>query len=60
MFADFGGPLWVMIDVIGVAALGAALLYGMVAWKRRRNRLLEQVRDEATKKLYRDERSEAA
>jgi hypothetical protein len=60
MFANLGGPMWVLIDVIAVAALAAALFHGMAAWKRRRNRALEQVRDDATKKLYRDERSEAA
>ena len=43
MFADLGGPMWVLVDVIAVAALAAALFYGMAAWKRRQNRPLEQV-----------------
>jgi hypothetical protein len=32
--------------------LGIAIAYGTVAWRRRRNRGLEQVRDDATKRLF--------
>jgi hypothetical protein len=52
MFKDIGGPLWLLIDVLAVAALGAAIAYGTMAWRRRRNRGLEQVRDDATKRLF--------
>lgn len=55
MFKDPGGPLWLLIDVLAVGALGAAIAYGTAAWRRRRNRGLEQVRDDATKKLFEEE-----
>jgi hypothetical protein len=58
MFDDIGGPLWALIDVIAVAVLAAALVYGMMAWRRRRNRALEEVRDEATRKLFREEQGQ--
>jgi hypothetical protein len=52
VFKDPGGPLWLLIDVLAVAALGIAIAYGTMAWRRRRNRGLEQVRDDATKRLF--------
>jgi hypothetical protein len=52
MFKDLGGPLWLLIDVLAVVALGIAIAYGTMAWRRRRNRGLEQVRDDATKRLF--------
>ena len=52
MFTDTGSPLWVLIDVVAVLAFGAALVYGMGVWKRRRDRALERVRDNATDRLY--------
>jgi hypothetical protein len=55
MFKDLGGPLWLLIDVLAVVALGAAIAYGTMAWKRRRNPALEQVRDDATRKLFKEE-----
>jgi hypothetical protein len=51
MFTDLGGQLWLLI-VVAVVALGAALAYGTMAWRRRRNRALEEVRDDATERLY--------
>ena len=54
MFQDLGGPLWLLIDVVAVLALGAAIAYGTMSWKRRRNLTLESVRDDATKRLYED------
>ena len=54
MFQDLGGPLWLLIDVVAVLALGAAIAYGTMRWKRRRNRTLESVRDDATRRLYED------
>lgn len=51
---DVGGWLWLLIDVAFVAALGAALIYGVVAYRNRsRNPTVEQRRDEATRRLYR-------
>ena len=31
---DAGGPLWLFIDVLLVAVLAGALIYGMVMWRR--------------------------
>jgi hypothetical protein len=52
MFKDLGGPLWLLIDVVAVLALAAAIAYGTVSWRRRRNPALEQARDDATKRLF--------
>ena len=55
---DAGGWLWLIIDVIAVAIFAAAMIYGTMQWRRRRrNRALEQHRDEATRELFRQERS---
>lgn len=52
MDSDAGGWLWLVIDVAFVAALAAALIYGMARWRRRRNGALDEVRDRATDRLY--------
>jgi hypothetical protein len=52
MSPDAGGWLWLVIDVIFVVAFAVALFYGMTAWRRRRNRVLEEARDKATDRLY--------
>jgi hypothetical protein len=52
MLGEQGGWLWFVLDVIGVAILGLALAYGVMAWRKRRSRLANQVRDEATERLY--------
>jgi hypothetical protein len=45
-----------VIDVIAVAILALALIYGTMQWhKRRRNRVTEQHRDQATRELYQRE-----
>lgn len=50
---DAGGGLWLVIDVIAVAILAAALIYGTMQWNRRRkSRIAEQHRDQATRELY--------
>jgi hypothetical protein len=47
------GWIWFLIDVAFVVVLAGALAYGMVMYRnRRRNRLTEQRRDEATNELY--------
>jgi flagellar basal body-associated protein FliL len=51
MDIDAGGLLWLMIDVIMVAALAAGLIYGTVSWRRRR-RISALVSGQATKRLY--------
>lgn len=53
MGSEASGWLWLIIDVILVAALAGGLIYGTMMWRSRsRNRAVQQVRDEATKDLY--------
>jgi hypothetical protein len=50
---DYGGWMWLAIDVAMVAILAVALFYGVGMWRRRyRNRATQEVRDEATERLY--------
>jgi hypothetical protein len=50
---DTGGWLWLVIDVILVAALGIGIAYGILAWRRRRkDPTMESVRDAATHRAY--------
>jgi hypothetical protein len=50
---DQGGWLWAAIDIAFVAALALAMVYGVIAWRRRsRDRSVEQVRDRATLRNY--------
>jgi hypothetical protein len=54
MFGDQAPWLWLIMDVILVAALAAALIYGIGMWRRRyRDPGVQQVRDRATENLYR-------
>jgi hypothetical protein len=54
---DAGGGLWLLINVVAVAILAAAMIYGTMQWhKRRRSRGLEQQRNQATRELYQQER----
>jgi len=52
MFEDYGGWMWFLIDVIAVAILAAAIIYGSMHWRKRRSRALNQARDDATDRLY--------
>jgi len=50
---DYGGWMWFLIDIVLVAVLAAALIYGIGMWHRRpRDGATQQVRDEATDRLY--------
>ena len=50
---DAGGWLWLVIDVILVAALGIGIAYGIMSWRRRRkDPSMEHVRDAATHQAY--------
>jgi hypothetical protein len=50
---DQGGWLWAVVDIGFVAALAAALVYGILAWRRRsQDPTVEQVRDRATLRNY--------
>ena len=50
---DAGGWLWLVIDVVLVAALGVGLAYGIIAWRnRRKTPATEAARDAATRRGY--------
>jgi hypothetical protein len=49
---DASGWMWLIIDVVFVAALAAALIYGTIAWRRRRSRGMQEIRDDKTRELY--------
>jgi uncharacterized protein involved in outer membrane biogenesis len=50
---DQGGWLWAVVDIVFVAVLAAALVYGVFAWRRRsRDPGVEQVRDRSTLRNY--------
>jgi hypothetical protein len=50
---DYGGWMWFVIDVILVAVLAGGLIYGIMMWRRRhRDRVTQEIRDEATERLY--------
>lgn len=52
-----GSWTWILLDVIGVLALGAIIAYGILITHRRRSQSAERMRDEATKRMY-EERSQ--
>jgi hypothetical protein len=48
-----GGYLWALIDVIGVAVLAAALIYGIMRWRNRpKSPGVQVARDRATDRIY--------
>jgi hypothetical protein len=49
---DFGGPWWLVIDVVAVAILGAAIVYGVIWSRTRRSAAEERESEAATKELY--------
>jgi hypothetical protein len=49
---DASGWMWIVVDVIFVAALAAALIYGTIMWHKRRSRGMQQIRDDKTRELY--------
>jgi hypothetical protein len=53
MVHDIGGWLWLVIDVAFVAGLAAALIYGVVMWRKwRRHPVAAEERDRATRQAY--------
>ncbi len=53
---ELGGWLWIVIDVVAVAVLGAAIAYAAMQWRHRRKDAAAQIaRDRATRELYRQE-----
>jgi hypothetical protein len=53
MSGEAGGWMWIAIDVGAVLLLGAALAYGMFAWRRRRSPAMDRLRDRKTEELQR-------
>lgn len=51
MSGEFGGWMWIVINVGAVAVLGAALAYGVSVWRGRRSAALERLRDRKTEEL---------
>jgi hypothetical protein len=50
------GWMWILLTVVGVAALGGAIAYGMIVSQRRRADPRAQARTEAaTDRLYKEE-----
>ena len=47
---DYGGWLWLVIDVVFVVLLAAGLIWGMMMWRSRRQKARTE---QATKDLYR-------
>jgi hypothetical protein len=60
---DFGSPLWLIIDVVGVILLGAVIAYAIMK-NRQRSPAEKRLTEEATRRLYRrtdrDDKREAA
>jgi hypothetical protein len=51
---EVGGWLWLIIDVVGVAALAGGMIYGTLAWRRRRkDPALKHRQEEAVRENYR-------
>ena len=52
---DAGGWLWLIIDVVLVAILAAALIYGSVMWRRWRQNPTQAIeREQRTRELFRE------
>lgn len=55
--SDAGGWLWLVIDVVLVAALAGGLIYGSIMWRRWKQHPRQAARrDEATRDLFHSER----
>ncbi len=56
---DYGGTLWLIIDVLFVAVLAGAIIYGTHEWrKRRRDRAARQADKQAVDRVYREDSHE--
>jgi flagellar basal body-associated protein FliL len=50
---DLGGVLWLIIDVVAVAALGAAIAYSAWMWRHRRKTASQRrLTEEAVREIY--------
>ena len=53
---DIGGYLWLIIDVVLVAILAGAILWGNHQWRhKRRDRAMRRAENEAVKRVYRED-----
>ena len=53
MTEDAGGALWLVINVLFVLALGGALVYGTLMWRRFKKQPVKTVeRDRATREAF--------
>lgn len=59
MSGEQGGWLWLVIDVLFVAAFAFALAYGLLRWRTRRTTGNDRQRDAATKHLYHESEAQA-
>jgi hypothetical protein len=52
---DIGGSLWLIIDVVFVALLAAAMIYGLYNWRqRKKTKITEEAEKQAVDRVYRD------
>jgi sensor domain CHASE-containing protein len=57
---SIGGYMWLIIDVLLVAALAGALLWGSHQWRqRRRERIDREAENQAVERVYRDSEKES-
>jgi len=53
MDTEVGGLLWLIVDVVFVAVLGALIVYGVYQWRRRpRDAATREVSDNAVRREY--------
>jgi hypothetical protein len=52
---DFGGYLWLIIDIAFVAGLAAVMIYATYQWRhRRKTRSMQEAEKQAIERTYRD------
>jgi uncharacterized iron-regulated membrane protein len=55
---SIGGYMWLLINVVFVAALAVAILWGTHQWRqKRRDRQARDAEEQAVKRVYREEES---
>lgn len=57
MIESLGGPLMLLLDVLFVAVLAGAMIYGLIQWRTRRPSD-DAKAERATRQLYREEEAE--
>jgi len=54
---ELGGWLWLIVDVVGVVVLGLVLVYGILNWRRYRQRISDPERAAAIRRAFREPKS---